>query len=169
MFDHNRKNHFNNEDMRKYKYGNDFHYYQEDAYHYDRINYSYQDYNSYSNASANSYDYGCRPTFNDTNFFENSYEDQPYSTHSSFISQNTSPYPRSSDFYSNPYCDQVDNTLLEFLRETHEEIRISCKRMEEMKLEIENLKSERDMDVLKYNSKFHAKGGKFSNVPLENP
>ena len=59
--------------------------------HYDRINYSYQDCNSYSNAIANSYDYSCRPTFNDTKFFENSYKDQPYSIDSSFVSQNTSP------------------------------------------------------------------------------
>ena len=46
MFDHYKKNHFDNEDMHKCKYGNHSHYYQEDAYHYDRINYSYQDYNS---------------------------------------------------------------------------------------------------------------------------
>ena len=98
MFDHYRKNHFNNENMHKYK--NHSHYYKEDAINYDKKNYFCEDYNSYSN--ANSYNYGFQPTFNSTKCFENSYEDQPYSTHSSFTSQKTSPYPRSSNFYVTP-------------------------------------------------------------------
>ena len=68
MFDNYKKNHFYNESMHKYNYGNHSQDYKEDAIHYDRINYLYQDYNLYSN--ANSYDYGFRPTFNDTKFFE---------------------------------------------------------------------------------------------------
>ena len=115
MFDHCRKNHFYDEDMHNYKYENHSHYYKEDAINYDRKNYFCEDYNSDSN--ANSYNYGFQFTFNRCKFFENSYEDQPYSTHSSFTPQNTSPYPRSSDFYATPHCDQVENTLLEFVRE----------------------------------------------------
>ena len=115
MSNHYRKNHFYNENMQKNNYEIHYHYCKEDAYHYDRRNYLYQDYTSYSN--ANYYDYGCRPTYNNTKFFENSYEDQPYSTHSSFAPKNTSLYSRSSDFYSTPYNHHVDNTLLEFIRE----------------------------------------------------
>ena len=118
--------------------------------------------------------YGFQPTFNSTKSFENSYEDQPYSTHSSFIPQNTSPYSTSSDFYSTPHCDQVDNTLLEFIREMQEESKISRKRieenwafLEEMKLEMENFRSEQEMEVLKNNSKFHGKEGKLSTLPIE--
>ena len=94
-------------------------------------------------------------------FFENSYEDEPYSTHSCFVHQNTSLYSTSSDLYSTPYNDQVDNTLLEFIREIFimiiiifiilcqsllEEILISHNRMEEMKLEMENFKIKREIE-----------------------
>ena len=130
MFDHYRKNHFYDEDMHKDNYGNHSQYYKEDAIHYDRRNYFCQDYNSYSN--ANSYSYGSQPTFKNTKCFENSYEDQPYSTHSSFVPQNTSPYSRSSDFYSTPHCNQVDNSFLEFIREMQEENNISRKRIEKI-------------------------------------
>ena len=58
---------------------------------------------------------------------------------------------------------------MEFVRETQEEIRISLKKMEEMKLEMENLNSEWDMEVLQYNSKLRGKEGKLSSLPLENP
>ena len=140
MFDHCRKNHFYDEDMHKYNYGNHSHYYEEDAYHYDRKNYFCQDYTSYSN--ANSYNYGFQPTFNNNKCFENSNEDQSYSTHSSFIPQNTSPCSRSSDFYSTPHCDQVDNTFLEFIREMQEENMISRKRIEENWAFLEEMKLE---------------------------
>ena len=106
MFDHYKKNHFYNENM--HKYGNHSHYYKEDAYDYDRKHYFCQDYTSYSN--ANSYNYGFQLTWKNSKFFENSYEDQPYSSHSSFVPQDTSPYSRSSDFRSTPHCDQVDNS-----------------------------------------------------------
>ena len=69
-----------------------------------------QDYTSYSN--ANSYNYGFQLTFKKSKCFENSYEDQPYSSHSSFVPQDTSPYSRSSDFRSTPHCDQVDKWRL---------------------------------------------------------
>ena len=166
MFDHYRKNHFSIENKHKYNYGNHSHYYAKEAIHYDSRYYLYHDYNSYSN--ANSYDYDCPRTCNSTKFCGNSYEVQSYSTHLSFVPQNTSLYSRSSDLYSTPYNDQVANTLLEFIRETLEEIRISHKNMEEMKLEIENLKSEKDMEMIQYNSKFHAREDKLSNLPLEN-
>ena len=165
MFDHYRKNHFYNENM--HKYGNHYDYYKEDAHHYDKKNYFCQDYTSFSNVNSNNY--GLHPTFNDTKFSENSYEDQPYSTHSSFV-----PYSKSSDFYSTPHCDQVDNTLLEFIREMPEENKISRKMieenwafLEEMKLEMENFRSEQEMEVLQNNSKFHGREGKLSTVPIE--
>ena len=57
-----------------------------------------------------------------------------------------------------------------------EENKISCKRieenwefLEEMKLEMENLKSEQEIEVLQNDSKFHAREGKLSTLPLENP
>ena len=106
-------------------------------------------------------------TFNNTKFFENSYENQPYSAHSSFVPRNTSPHSGSCDFYSTPACDQVDNSFLEFIRETHEVIRISRKRMEELKLEMENFKSEQETEV--NNSKFHEREGKRSTLLIENP
>ena len=172
MFDHYRKNHFYNESMQKYE--NHSHYYKEDAIHHDRRNYSYQDYTSYSN--ANSYNYGFQPTFNNTKCFENSHEDLPHSTHSSFVPQNTSHCSRSSDFYSTPHCDQVDNTFLEFIREMQEENKISRKRieqnwafLEEMKLEMENFRSEQEMKVFQKNSEFHGRKGKLSTLPTENP
>ena len=172
MFDHYRKNHFYNESMQKYE--NHSHYYKEDAIHHDRRNYSCQDYTSYSN--ANSYNYGFQPTFNNTKCFENSHEDLPHSTHSSFVPQNTSHCSRSSDFYSTPHCDQVDNTFLEFIREMQEENKISRKRieenwafLEEMKLEMENFRSEQEMEVFQKNSEFHGRKGKLSNLPTENP
>ena len=172
MFDHYRKNHFYNENMQKY--GNHSQYYKEDAYHYDKKNYLCQDYTSYSN--ANSYNYDFQPTFNNTKCFENSDEDQPYSTHSSFVPQNTSPHSRSSDFYSTPHCDQVDNTLLEFIREMQEENKISRKRieenwafLEEMKLEVENFRSEQEMEVFQKNSEFHGRKVTLSTLPTENP
>ena len=40
--------------------------------------------------------------------------------------------------------------------------------MEEMKLEMENFKSEQEMEVLQYNSKFYEREGKLSTLPLEN-
>ena len=172
MFDHYRKNHFYNENMQKY--GNHSQYYKEDAYHYDRKNYLCQDYTSYSN--ANSYNYDFQPTFNNTKCFENSDEDQPYSTHLSFVPQNTSPHSRSSDFYSTPNCNQVENTLLEFIREMQEENKISRKRieenwafLEEIKLEMENFRSEQEMEVFQKNSEFHGRKGKLSTLPTENP
>ena len=174
MFDHCRKNHFYDDDMHKYNYENHSHYYKEDAIHYDRRNDSCQDCTSYSN--ANSHNYGFQPTFKNSKCFENSYEDQPYYTHSSFVPQNTSPYSRSSDFYSTPYCDQVDNTFMEFIREMQEENKISRKRieenwafLEEMKLEMENLKSEQEMEVLQNDSKFCGREGKISTLLIENP
>ena len=172
MFDHYRKNHFYNESMQKHE--NHSHYYKEDAIHCDRRNYFCQDYTSFSN--ANSYNYGLQPTSNNSKCFENSYEDQPYSTHSSFIPQNTSPYSTSSDFYSTPHCDQVDNTLLEFIREMQEENKISRKRieenwafLEEMKLEMENFRSEQEMEVFQKNSEFHGRKVTLSTLPTENP
>ena len=172
MFDHYRKNHFYDEDMHKDEYGNHSHYYKEDAINYDRKNYFCQDYTSYSN--INSYNYGFQPTFNNTKCFENSYEDQPYSTHSSFVPQNTSPCFGSSNFYSTSHCDQVDNTFLEFIREMQEENKISRKKieenwafLEEMKLEMENFRSEQEMEVLQNNSKFHGREGKLSTLPIE--
>ena len=60
MFDHYRIK--LDKDMHTYNYGNNSYYYKEDAIHYDRRNYFYQEYTSYS--SVNSYDYDCRPTFN---------------------------------------------------------------------------------------------------------
>ena len=172
MFDHYRKNHFYNESMQKHE--NHSHYYKEDAIHCDRRNYFFQAYTSFSN--ANSYNYGLQPTSNNSKCFENSYEDQPYSTHSSFVPQNTSPCSRSSDFYSTPHCDQVDNTFLEFIREMQEENKISRKRieenwafLEEMKLEMENFRSEQEMEVFQKNSEFHGRKGKLSSLPTENP
>ena len=172
MFDHYRKNHFYNESMQKHE--NHSHYYKEDAIHCDRRNYFCQDYTSFSN--ANSYNYGLQPTSNNSKCFENSYEDQPYSTHSSFIPQNTSPYSTSSDFYSTPHCDQVDNTLLEFIREMQEENKISRKRieenwafLEEMNLEMENFRSEQEMEVFQKNSEFHGRKVTLSTLPTENP
>ena len=172
MFDHYRKNHFYNESMQKYE--NHSHYYKEDAIHHDRRNYSCQDFTSYSN--SNSYNYGFQPTFNNTKCFENSHEDLPHSTHSSFVPQNTSHWSRSSDFYSTPHCDQVDNTFLEFIREMQEENKISRKRieenwafLEEMKLEMENFRSEQEMEVFQKNSEFHGRKGKLSTLPTENP
>ena len=44
---------------------------------------------------------------------------------------------------------------------------ISRKKMEEMKLEMENFHNEQVMEVLQYNSKFHAREGKLSTLPLE--
>ena len=172
MFDHYRKNHFYNESMQKYE--NHSHYYKEDAIHCDRRNYFCQDYTSFSN--VNSYNYGLQPTSNNYKCFENSYEDQPYSTHSSFVPQNTSPCSRSSDFYSTPHCDQVDNTLLEFIREMQEENKISRKRieenwafLEEMKLEMENFRSDQEMEVLQNSSEFYGRKGEISTLPTENP
>ena len=172
MFDHCRKNHFYSESMQKYETYS--HYYKEDAINYDRKNYFCQDYNSYSN--ANSYNYGFQPTFSNTKCFEISYEDRPYSTHSSFVPQNTSPCARSSDFYSTPHCDQVDNTLLEFIREMQEENKISRKRieenwafLEEMKLEMENFRSEQEMEVLQNSSEFYGRKGEISTLSTENP
>ena len=162
MFDHYRKNHFYNESMQKYE--NHSHYYKEDAIHCDRRNYFCQDYTSFSN--ANSYNYGLQPTSNNSKCFENSYQDQPFSTYSYFVPQNTYPHSRSSDFYSTPNCNQVDNTLLEFIREMQEENKISRKRieenwafLEEMKLEMENFRSEQEMEVFQKNSEFHGRKG----------
>ena len=45
---------------------------------------------------------------------------------------------------------------------------MSHKKIEEIKLEMENFKSEQEMEVLQYNSKFHAREGKLSTLPLEN-
>ena len=50
-----------------------------------------------------------------------------------------------------------------------EEIRISRKRMEELKLEMENFRSEQEMEVLQNNSEFHGRKGKLSTLPIENP
>ena len=170
MFDHYRKNHFYNESMQKYE--NHSHYYKEDAIHCDRRDYFCQDYTSFSN--ANSYNYGLQPTSNNSKCFENSYQDQPFSTYSSFVPQNTYPHSRSSDFYSTPHCNQVDNTLLEFIREMQEENKISRKRieenwafLEEMKLEMENFRSEQATEVIQNNLKFHEREGKLSTLPIE--
>ena len=46
MFDHYRIKH--DKDMHTYNYGNNSYYYKEDAIHYDRRNYFYQEYTSYS-------------------------------------------------------------------------------------------------------------------------
>ena len=50
-----------------------------------------------------------------------------------------------------------------------EEIRIYRERMEELKLEIENFKSEQEMEVLQNNSKLHRREVKLSILPIENP
>ena len=41
--------------------------------------------------------------------------------------------------------------------------------MEELKLEMENFKSEQEMEVLQNNSKFHGRERKPSTLPIENP
>ena len=46
---------------------------------------------------------------------------------------------------------------------------MSPKRMEEVKLEMENLTSEREMEVLQNNSKFQGREGEPSTLSLENP
>ena len=57
-----------------------------------------------------------------------------------------------------------------------EENKISCKRIEEnwafledMKLEMENLESEQEMEVLQNNSRFCGREGKHSTLLIENP
>ena len=41
--------------------------------------------------------------------------------------------------------------------------------MEEMKLKMENFKSEQEMEMHQHNSKFNGRGGKLSTLHLENP
>ena len=57
-----------------------------------------------------------------------------------------------------------------------EENKISRKRikenwtfLEEMKLEMENFRSEQEMEVFQKNSEFHGRKGKLSTLPTENP